>query len=655
MALTEVASSTSSPYNALVYIEAYFPSGAGFSGTGVMVGQNDVLTASHLLYMASQGGAATSVRIIPAYDPSPYALPYGEYTSTSFHYFANYDPDGDGLISAGDGSKNSLGGSELDIGIIDLSTAIGNTTGYMKIDSSYSSGTLNITGYPAAYGHNLMTESGYAAADRTDALINYTGFTLSPGNSGGPVWYMGGDGQAHVVGVVSTAASGAATSGTYNQLMTWINGNDGLITTTTTTPPPTTTTPPPTDTTTPPPTTTTSPPPTTTDLTLNGTSINDNLVGGNGNDTINGLGRNDVLNGMGGNDTLDGGYGYDTAAYNGARNGYWVAHANGALTVTDWSTGTTDKLYGIERLTFTDATVLTHAAPASADFNGDGKADMLLRNLSTGGVEIRYGNGLTAGSGASTSGSAGTDWTIAGTGDFNGDGKGDILWQHDSGATAIWTMNGTQVVNGGMVTQAPANAVVAAVGDFNGDHKSDVLWRANDGTVSLWQMNDHTVTSNSTVAQRGLDWSIAGTGDFNGDGKTDVLWQQDNGTIGMWLMDGKNVTASASISQPSVDWRISGIGDFNGDHKSDILFRHDGGAVSIWNMNGMSISGGWGTVTETPPVNWTLAGIGDFNGDQKSDILWQDNTSGLRVELMNNLTALGTGTVGTLGSDWVVT
>ena len=41
----------------------------------------------------------------------------------------------------------------------------------------------------------------------------------------------------------------------------------------------------------------------------------------------------------------------------------------------------------------------------------------------------------------------GPTWHVAEAADFNGDGKSDILWQHDSGSPAIWTMDGTNITS----------------------------------------------------------------------------------------------------------------------------------------------------------------------------------------------------------------
>jgi hypothetical protein len=53
-------------------------------------------------------------------------------------------------------------------------------------------------------------------------------------------------------------------------------------------------------------------------------------------------------------------------------------------------------------------------------------------------------NGTTISS-VGVPGVVGSDWQIKGVGDFNGDGNADILWQHTSGAVALWLMNGITI------------------------------------------------------------------------------------------------------------------------------------------------------------------------------------------------------------------
>lgn len=414
MSLSPVSGVTSAPWSSVVFIQATFPSGASFGGSGVMVGPNDVLTASHLLYMASQGGAATSVTVTPGFDADPYVKPYGDITTNSFHYYANYDSGG-GYISPGNGGSG-LAGAELDIALIDLPVAVGNQSGWMQIDPNFSSGSVNITGYPAASGWNMMNETTSAYADRVDSTIGYSATGLSPGSSGSPVWYSAGDG-GHVVGVVSTGAYGANVKGTYNDLMSWISGNDGMITQQQPVqqqPAPTvTTTPTTTDTQTQTQTQTQTPAPTT-----------------------------------------------DTTTQQPP------APTSGTVTQT------------------------------SADFNGDGSVDSLVRNMQTGITEIVN----TDGSHQATAYQAGLDWQVIGNGDFNGDGRGDILWQHNGGLTAIWTMNGSYVIDGAAVQQTPSGARLANTNDVNGDGRSDITWQGSDGHYTQWIMNDHSVTASNTLS-----------------------------------------------------------------------------------------------------------------------------------------------------------
>jgi hypothetical protein len=62
-----------------------------------------------------------------------------------------------------------------------------------------------------------------------------------------------------------------------------------------------------------------------------------------------------------------------------------------------------------------------------ADFNGDGKPDILWRNISTGENYLWYMNEATYLGTEALYPMTDQNWKIVGTGDFNSDGKADIL------------------------------------------------------------------------------------------------------------------------------------------------------------------------------------------------------------------------------------
>lgn len=300
----------------------------------------------------------------------------------------------------------------------------------------------------------------------------------------------------------------------------------------------------------------------------------------------------------------------------------------------------------------------TAAAPTkvSHDLNGDGLADLVWRDTTTGAVALWLLNGPTI---ASTGfpGGVPLSWHIAGVGDVNADGKADVIWQNaTSGLVAVWLMNGLTVSAVGFPGATPTAWVIAGTGDLNGNGTADIIWRnTSTGEVAFWLMNGTTIASPGFPGRLPLSWQIAEVGDVNADGKTDVIWQNTtSGLVAVWLMNGLTVTSVGFPGSTPNGWVIAGTGDLNGNGTADLVWHNiTTGKVALWLMNGATIaSAGFpGGVA----LNWHIAQVGDVNADGRADVIWRNRTSGVvAVWMMNGMSIGSVGFPGTAPTDWEI-
>ena len=304
--------------------------------------------------------------------------------------------------------------------------------------------------------------------------------------------------------------------------------------------------------------------------------------------------------------------------------------------------------------------------PPTDDFNGDGRSDVLLRN--TGGTFNEW-LGRTDGTFASNIANVNygltTDWHVSGTADFNGDGRNDILLRNDNGTINEWLglPDGSYASNIANVNIPLSNSWrVVGTADFNGDGRSDVLLRNDNGTINEWLgLPDGSFASNLANVNYGLStaWQVAGTGDFNGDGRNDVLLRNDNGTINEWLglPDGSFASNLANVNIALDNaWHVVGTGDFNGDGRSDVLLRNDNGTVNEWlGLSDGSFASNLSRVNYASTTDWHIVGVGDFNGDAIDDLIWQNNDGSIRDWLGQSDRSFVTNTFNVNpGNEWAI-
>jgi FG-GAP-like repeat len=224
-------------------------------------------------------------------------------------------------------------------------------------------------------------------------------------------------------------------------------------------------------------------------------------------------------------------------------------------------------------------------------------------------------------------------WNIAGAGDFNGDGNADLVWENTStGQRAIWFLKNGVLSSSIYLPTVGVQWRIAGVGDFNGDGNADLVWQnISTGQRAIWFLKNGVLSSTINLPSVGVQWRIAGAGDFNGDGNADLVWENTStGQRAVWFL--KNGVLASTINLPTIaiQWHIVGVGDFDSDGNPDLVWENTStGQRAIWFLKNGVLSS---TINlSTTAVAWHIAGAGDFNDNGFADLVWENTSTGQRV------------------------
>src|SRR5205814_845487 len=180
---------------------------------------------------------------------------------------------------------------------------------------------------------------------------------------------------------------------------------------------------------------------------------------------------------------------------------------------------------------------------------------------------------------AATNLPAGNGPYASAVGDFNGDGKQDLAVTNvTTSSVAILLGNGNGSFRAPATFPVGNNPSSIAVIDFNGDGNQD-LAVANYGSsnVSMLLGNGDGTFSSAINLVAGSEPASVSVGDFNNDGNQDLaVTNEESSNVSILLGDGAgNFGPPSNLPVGSLPRSVA-IGDFNGDRNQDLAVANTG-------------------------------------------------------------------------------
>jgi len=217
--------------------------------------------------------------------------------------------------------------------------------------------------------------------------------------------------------------------------------------------------------------------------------------------------------------------------------------------------------------------------------------------------------------------------------DYNGDGKADLLGVAGDSDLQFFAGNGSGgFLKGSVITGAWGGHRHMTHTDLNGDGRADILVARSDGVLEYYAGN--STGGFGAYSTPGSGWygmlHVTSGADYTGDGHQDVLGASAAGVLTIYRGNGTGALPGPHTVVGS-GWNTILFmvgGDFNGDRLGDVMAVASNGTLYFYPGLGgrfgtrIALSSGWGAIT-------AFTGGVDYNGDKHPDLIARTSTGEL--------------------------
>src|SRR5246500_4112612 len=281
-------------------------------------------------------------------------------------------------------------------------------------------------------------------------------------------------------------------------------------------------------------------------------------------------------------------------------------------------------------------------------------ADMTLRRGD--GTYAIYNIGNDRILGSYQLGQVGTDWQLAGLGGFYGGDTADMLLRNvTTGGFEVYDVSNNNITNTGFMGAVGLDWQVMGFGNFSSRGENDMILRnVNTGGVEVYDISNNRITRAAFMGTVGLNWQFSGAGNFSGRGESDMLLRNTStGGLEVYDIANNQIINAAFIGTVGPEWQFSGVGNFSSvPGETDLLLRNvNTGGFEIYDITNNQLTGA--AFIGTVGLDWQFAGIAPIHAAGASDLVLRNASTGaFEVYDIANNQLTGAAPLGTVGLDW---